>query len=113
MKRVNDIKIAPHFSLREFECRCCGAVKISPDLVDLLERLRDSLARPIAVTSGYRCAAHNAEVGGAPKSFHLLGRAADIVCARDEQGTAASVARALGAVEAICGGAKCYLHLAI
>lgn len=112
MKRVNDIKIAPHFSLREFECRCCGAVKISPDLVDLLERLRDVLARPIVVTSGYRCAAHNEEVGGATKSYHLLGRAADIACAPDEQRSAASAARELGFAEVICGGDKCYLHLA-
>jgi uncharacterized protein YcbK (DUF882 family) len=34
---------------------------------------------PIRITSGFRCFTHNAEVGGAPKSQHLLGIAADII----------------------------------
>lgn len=34
--------------------------------------------RPIKITSGFRTARHNAAVGGAPSSTHLLGLAADI-----------------------------------
>lgn len=33
---------------------------------------------PIHINSGYRCKKHNAEVGGATESQHMLGKAADI-----------------------------------
>jgi uncharacterized protein YcbK (DUF882 family) len=32
----------------------------------------------VTVTSGVRCASHNAAIGGAPGSQHVLGKAADI-----------------------------------
>lgn len=45
-----------------------------------LQRLRTFIGVPFNVTSGYRCAKHNSDprVCGAPGSFHLLGRAADV-----------------------------------
>ena len=33
--------------------------------------------KPIIITSGFRCPAHNNSVGGAPNSQHLYGRAVD------------------------------------
>jgi hypothetical protein len=42
-----------------------------------LERVQALLDAPIQVTSGYRSPAVNAIVGGAPKSAHTLGWAAD------------------------------------
>lgn len=44
----------------------------------VLQPLRDSLGKPITVSSGYRCARLNALVGGAPSSDHVKGRAADL-----------------------------------
>ncbi|RKY04192.1 peptidase M15 [Candidatus Poribacteria bacterium] len=67
-----------HFSRSEFVCPCCGELVIDMELIDQLERLRFLVGRPIKVLSGYRCQRHNREVGGAPNSQHLLGRAADI-----------------------------------
>ena len=50
-------------------------------LVDnVLDPLRDEYGKPIYVNSGYRCAKHNAAVGGVPKSQHKVGEAADIRC---------------------------------
>lgn len=46
---------------------------------DILEPLRNSVGRPIFVTSGYRSLALNAAVNGANPSDHTLGLAADIV----------------------------------
>lgn len=43
-----------------------------------LDILRSQWNTPIKITSGFRCAKHNADVGGEPDSMHLKGRAADI-----------------------------------
>ena len=39
--------------------------------------------QPIIISSGYRCPALNKAVGGAKRSYHLQGRAADIPYRRD------------------------------
>ena len=47
-------------------------------LVDnVLDPLRAMIARPIIITSGYRCQRVNELVGGSKTSQHLLGKAAD------------------------------------
>jgi uncharacterized protein YcbK (DUF882 family) len=48
-------------------------------LVDVvLDPARERLGLPIRVTSGYRCAKLNKRVGGAARSHHMEGRAADL-----------------------------------
>lgn len=78
---LNDIKISENFSLREFQCPCCHAVMIHPRLAAALQKLRCARGKPVVITSGYRCARHNAEVGGVPRSRHTRGLAADIAAA--------------------------------
>ena len=71
-------KLAPGFKVREFRCRDgSDVVMIDQTLVVLLQAIREHFGKPITITSGYRTAAHNAAVGGAKSSQHLLGRAAD------------------------------------
>jgi hypothetical protein len=60
----------PHFSARAIACPCCGGIVIWPEALDALERLRAALGAPLHITSGHRCALHNARVGGAPLSMH-------------------------------------------
>ena len=45
-----------------------------------LEQIRALTGRPLTVSSGYRCPALNAEIGGARESAHMDGLAADINC---------------------------------
>ena len=71
--------LSKNFSRHEFECRCCGRAEINQRLVDALQELRDLAGLPVRVTSGYRCPEHNQAIGGATRSQHLLGTAADIV----------------------------------
>lgn len=78
MDKINYIKIGYHFNLQEFECPCCKRVMLSSDLLRKLILLRQKIKEPIFINSGYRCELENKEVGGHPKSFHLLGMAADI-----------------------------------
>jgi len=73
-------RLSPHFRSGEFACRHCGVYRVDTSLIDALERLRESVG-PIAITSGYRCPTHNARVGGAKSSRHLISDAADIVTA--------------------------------
>ncbi len=46
--------------------------------IKILQPLREALKYPIHVNSGYRCPRTNASIGGASKSQHLTGHAADI-----------------------------------
>lgn len=70
----------PHFKIAELVCKHCGegAGFIAPALMAALERVRVRYGKPMRVTSGYRCAYHNAEIGGAKYSAHKEGKAADI-----------------------------------
>ena len=74
--------LTKNFSKHEFECPCCGESKISMELVTLLQEARDEIGDSITITSSYRCPEHNKEEGGAKKSQHLLGTAADVVVNR-------------------------------
>lgn len=69
-----------HFKEPEFFCKCCGAGKgrMSPVLLWYLDVGRATWGDAIIVTSGFRCPAHNTEVGGAKLSRHMAGLAADI-----------------------------------
>lgn len=74
--------LSEHFTAAEFRCRCGACAPLDPpkELIDGLERLREICGgRPVIVTSGHRCAKHNAAVGGVSNSKHLQARAADVV----------------------------------
>lgn len=73
----------PYFRESEFKCKC-GECKMpenvpSDKLISALVELRELFNSPIIINSGYRCQKHNARVGGAPKSQHFIGSAADFV----------------------------------
>ena len=65
------------FRVREFACRDgSDPLFVDSALVQLLQSIRDHFGAPVVITSGYRTAAHNKAVGGAPYSQHCYGRAA-------------------------------------
>ena len=71
--------LSEHFDSSEFACQCgCGFNTVSPELVYLLEQIRQEYNKPMIITSGCRCADHNAAVGGVSNSAHTRGTAADI-----------------------------------
>lgn len=72
-------QLSPHFTRQEFTCRCgCGFDTVDSQTLNLLGTVRSHFNAPVTVTSGCRCDAYNARVGGAKHSQHRLGRAADI-----------------------------------
>lgn len=71
-----------HFSEAELRCKgsdCCGGENAcTAGLVAALEALRADIGKPVIIVSGYRCREHNRRAGGAPRSQHVTGKAADI-----------------------------------
>lgn len=68
-----------NFSRHEFACSCgCGFDTVDVDTLTVLEQVRQHFNAPVKITSGCRCADHNAKIGGSKKSQHVRGRAADI-----------------------------------
>ncbi len=81
--RLEGMYIAKNITLKELECRCGCATppQVLARLVTLatfLQRIRDFYNKPLIINSGYRCNYHNVRVGGASRSYHLDGIAADI-----------------------------------
>jgi uncharacterized protein YcbK (DUF882 family) len=71
----SDIK---YFKQSEFRCKCgCGADTMQEKLIRVADRTREHFGKPMQVSSGRRCANHNARVGGVSNSRHLSGKAMD------------------------------------
>lgn len=101
--------IVKYFDSEELACPCCGASKMNEDFIALLLKFRESWGKPMYVNSAYRCANHNAEVGGTPHSMHLTGEAIDINIVGSERYTFIKLAMKVG-----FGGigiAKTFVHL--
>ena len=70
-----------YFNSVEWTCHCgCGEGDdiISQTLLNLLDQLRENVGGPLTANCMYRCPSHNASIGGAKASQHVLGTAADI-----------------------------------
>jgi len=69
--------LTANFSSKEFECKHCDQLVLSPLVPNALQAMRERAGKPITINSGYRCPIHNKAVGGAPMSKHLKGIAVD------------------------------------
>lgn len=74
------VQVSKHFKDAEFACKCgkCGLSYVNPNLIIVLEDVREHFGQPVIITSGRRCVEHNKAVGGAPASKHVTGDASDI-----------------------------------
>ena len=81
-KKGKAVQLSKNFKTTEFDCHgngCCNNTKVDEKLVGYLQKIRDHFGKPVRINSAFRCETHNANVGGASKSNHKLGKAADIV----------------------------------
>lgn len=98
-KKTSCEKISRDFSVNEFACKgdsCCKTVKIDDKLITVLQKIRTHFDKPVIINSAYRCSKHNKNVGGASKSNHLKGKAADIVVKGVEPKEVAKYAEHIG-----------------
>lgn len=82
-KSNDKTQLTEHFNVSEFRCKCGGThdTKLDTTLVEKLEELFKALnCSKIIVNSGYRCSAHDKNVGGNGYGQHVNGTAADIIC---------------------------------
>lgn len=75
--------LSEHFSRNELACKCgCNRIGGYPinlkRLLSCLERMTEFAGTKPVITSAYRCAEHNAEVGGVKNSYHCRDMAADL-----------------------------------
>lgn len=93
-----DKVVSKNFKVREFRCKD-GTDKILIDVdfvADKLQKIRDHFGVPVTINSAYRTSAYNAKVKGAKASYHLQGRAFDIVVKGHTPREVAQYAQTLG-----------------
>ena len=83
--RIKDgsTQIAANFLIYEFACNDgTDSILLDDNLPRVLQRIREVAGnRPVTISSAYRTPEYNKQTGGAPNSYHLHGKAADIVVA--------------------------------
>ena len=73
--------LTQNFKIKEFACKDnTDKIIIDIELVKKLQKIRDFIAQPIIIVSGYRTEDYNVKCGGATKSKHLTGEAIDFTC---------------------------------
>lgn len=81
LKADGEKQISANFKVNEFRCKD-GSDKILIDVdfvKNMLQAIRDHFGAAVNINSGYRTESYNAKVGGAKSSYHMQGRAFDIV----------------------------------
>ena len=77
LNQTNNDRLAQHFKAKEFRCKD-GTKEFlwAPELLAVLERIRNNFNEPVIINSGYRTPTWNAKIGGAKNSYHMKGMAA-------------------------------------
>ena len=67
-----------NFTPKEIACKGTGEIVVNYHALYMLQSARDIVNKPLYINSAYRSERYNSEIGGAPMSMHLEGRAFDI-----------------------------------
>ena len=93
------IYISDNFKVKEFACKDGSNIVVVDTyfVKNVLQKIRDYFKSHVVITSAFRTKSHNEKVGGAPNSWHLKGRAFDIIVRGVEPEKVAYKAQELGA----------------
>ncbi len=91
-------QISKNFKVKEFRCKDRDdKILIDVDFVkERLQKIRDHFGVPVTINSAFRTPKYNAKVKGAKGSYHLQGRAFDIVVKGHTPREVARYAQTLG-----------------
>ena len=75
--------LTKNFSRSEVACKgkdCCEhTAAVSPQIMQVAQKVRDFMGERIDISSGFRCRRHNASLPqSSPTSFHCTGQALDL-----------------------------------
>ena len=76
-----DENLAPNFKVYEFRSPDSKVILYSQRHINLLQAVRDYYEKSVKITSGFRTIKENDRVNGDNHSFHMNGKASDIVVA--------------------------------
>lgn len=80
VKKHGNVNLSTNFKVKEFKCNDgSDVVFVAPELVQILQSIRNHFGKAITINSGYRTPTYNKKVGGSSNSQHCLGTACDIV----------------------------------
>jgi len=123
---MNRIKVSDNFYLDEFQDRNTGEVKIDERLIIVLQEIRNTIGKPIIITSGYRTMKTHIEIYKKKygdhwedkipyHSKHLKGLAVDMNILGGnylDYMTAIDIAKKSGVIKGIGNGIKSgFIHL--
>lgn len=75
-----DWTLYPNFSFNELKCKHTNQCDMSPELMHILQSMRNQLNKPIIITSGFRAVEHPVERSKSKPGEHTHGMAVDILC---------------------------------
>lgn len=82
LPKNKSVRLAKGLTSLEFQCRCqyesCRSILVDTDLIKAYDKFRKLVDVRLTINSGYRCPAHNFDVGGKALSRHQMGHAIDI-----------------------------------
>ncbi|HDV5783358.1 TPA: hypothetical protein RJD83_000270 [Legionella pneumophila] len=70
----------PNFRRDELKCKHTGECNMHPEMMRILQDIRNDLGRPIFISSGYRSVKHPVEQEKEKPGEHTYGMAVDILC---------------------------------
>lgn len=70
----------PSFRKEEMQCKHTKECNMHPEVMRILQAIRDEIKQPIFISSGFRSVKHPVEQSKSKPGEHTLGMAVDIVC---------------------------------
>lgn len=98
VKADGDKAVSKNFKVKEFACKD-GSDRLVLDeefISSKLQKIRTHFGVPVTINSAYRNAAYNKKVGGSSNSYHVKGRAFDIVVKGKTPAEVARYAKSIG-----------------
>lgn len=68
-----------NFVASEFACKHSNIVKMHPDVLEILQSIRDAIDKPVFISSGYRHESHPVESMKDKPGEHTRGMAVDVI----------------------------------